>query len=60
MVATTLEAIIGAVFQDGGDEAVKSVIERLGFLKHRVLSVMLQNFPPTMWIATIYQLICTS
>jgi ribonuclease-3 len=44
MVATTLEAIIGAVFQDGGDEAAMRVIEHLGFFNHRFLTVTLQLF----------------
>jgi ribonuclease-3 len=57
MVATTLQAIVGAVFQDGGDEAVGSLIERFGFLNHSLLSVMFQNHFPTLWTATIYQLI---
>jgi hypothetical protein len=46
MVATTLEAVVGAVFQDGGDEAVTRVIEHLGFLSHRFLSVMLRCLFP--------------
>jgi ribonuclease-3 len=44
MVASTLEAIIGAVYQDGGDTAVLQVVEHLGFLEHRLLMVMLR--PP--------------
>lgn len=39
MVASTLEAIIGAVHQDGGDTAVLQVIEHLGFLEHPLLMV---------------------
>jgi len=31
MIATTLEAIIGAVFQDGGDDAVMRVMKHLGW-----------------------------
>jgi ribonuclease-3 len=48
MVATTLEAVIGAVFLDGGDEAATRVIEHLGFLGHRFLSVTLHTLhcPP--------------
>jgi ribonuclease-3 len=46
MVATTLEAIIGAIFEDGGDDAVMRVIEHLGFLKHRFLTVTSQSFLP--------------
>jgi ribonuclease-3 len=42
MVATALAAIIGAVYQDAGDEAVTRVIEHLGFLNHRILTVTLQ------------------
>lgn len=41
MVASTLEAIIGAVYQDGGDAAVLRVMEHFGFLEHRLLMVML-------------------
>ena len=48
MVATTLEAIIGAVFQDGGDAVVMRVIEHLGFLDHSFLTVTLQSlYHPT-------------
>jgi ribonuclease-3 len=48
MVATTLEAIIGAVFQDGGDQAVTRVIEDLGFFYHPLLTVTSQSLlvPP--------------
>jgi ribonuclease-3 len=48
MVAMTFEAIIGAVFQDGGDEAAVRAMERLGFLDHPYLVVMLQSLrsPP--------------
>jgi len=48
MLATTLEAIVGAVFQDGGDDAVMRVIEHLGFLEHRFLTVTSQSsyLPP--------------
>jgi ribonuclease-3 len=47
-VATTLEAIIGAVYQDGGDEAVERVMRSLGFFDHPLLTVMSQtfHFPP--------------
>jgi ribonuclease-3 len=48
MVATTLEAVVGAVFLDGGDEAAMRVIKHLGFLEHRFLSVTLHTLhcPP--------------
>jgi ribonuclease-3 len=48
MVATALEAVIGAVFQDGGNEAVTRVIEYLGFFDHPLLTVTSQSrlFPP--------------
>jgi ribonuclease-3 len=48
MVATTLEAVIGAVYQDGGDEAVQRVIQALGFFEHALLTVTSQTllFPP--------------
>jgi ribonuclease-3 len=48
MVAMTLEAIIGAVFQDGGDEAAVRAMEHLGLLDHPYLVVMLQSLrsPP--------------
>jgi hypothetical protein len=45
MVATTLEAIIGAVFEDGGDEAAMRVIKHLGFLEHRFLTVTFRSLP---------------
>ena len=41
MVASTLEAIIGAVYRDGGDTAVLQVIRHLGFFEHRLLMVTL-------------------
>lgn len=40
MVATALEALVGAVWQDGGDEAVDGVMKRLGFFEHGILAVM--------------------
>jgi dsRNA-specific ribonuclease len=43
MVATALEAIVGTVFQDGGDEAVTRLIEHLGFFDHRFLTVTSQS-----------------
>lgn len=45
MVATTLEAIVCAMFLDGGDDAVMRVIEHLGFLEHRFLTVTLRVLP---------------
>ncbi|KAH8716798.1 ribonuclease III domain-containing protein [Phaeosphaeriaceae sp. PMI808] len=44
MVATTLEAIIGAVFRDGGDEAALRVVTYLRFLNHWLLTVTLHFF----------------
>jgi ribonuclease-3 len=41
MVAGTLQAIVGAVHQDGGDDAVLRVIEHLGFTQHPLLMVTL-------------------
>ncbi|KAJ4357102.1 hypothetical protein N0V95_002758 [Ascochyta clinopodiicola] len=43
MVAATLEALIGAVHQDGGDDAALRVIKHLGFTEHRLLMVTLHN-----------------
>ncbi|KAF2124491.1 ribonuclease III [Dothidotthia symphoricarpi CBS 119687] len=40
MVASSVEAIVGAVYRDGGDSAVLCVIEKLGFFDHRLLLVM--------------------
>lgn len=44
MVATTLEAIIGAVYQDGGDDSVHRVMNHLGFAEHYFLMVTLHIF----------------
>jgi ribonuclease-3 len=41
MVATTVEAIFGAVFLDGDREAVRAVVARLGLANHTLLQVML-------------------
>ncbi|KAL1798162.1 hypothetical protein ACET3X_002199 [Alternaria dauci] len=48
MVATTLEAVIGAVYQDGGDDAVERVMRELGFFDHALLTVTSRTplFPP--------------
>lgn len=51
MVASTLEAIIGAVYQDGGDDTVLRVIEHLGFTSHLLLMVTLHIFPFQPWTA---------
>lgn len=45
MMATTFAALIGAVYQDGGDEAVNTVVVKLGLLNHDLLTVMFQHFP---------------
>jgi ribonuclease-3 len=46
MVATTLEAIIGAILEDGGDDAVMRVITHLGFFDHRFLTVTFSSLLP--------------
>ncbi|KAG9194035.1 ribonuclease III [Alternaria panax] len=46
MVATSLEAIIGAVYHDGGDEAALRVMNSLGFFDHPLLTLPAVNFPP--------------
>jgi ribonuclease-3 len=48
MTATTLEAIIGAVYADGGDSAVQRVMEHIGFFNHNLFTVMfrLLSSPP--------------
>lgn len=43
MIASTLEAIVGAVYLDGGDAAVSLVIEHLGLTNHRLLMVTLKS-----------------
>jgi ribonuclease-3 len=40
MVATTLEAVIGAVYHEGGDEAVQRVMRSLNFFDHPLLTGM--------------------
>ncbi|KAI4713529.1 hypothetical protein J4E89_000975 [Alternaria sp. Ai002NY15] len=42
MAATTFEAVIGAVYQDGGDAAVQRVMQSLGFFDHELLTVTSQ------------------
>lgn len=42
MVATALGPIIGAVHEDAGDEAVHTIMQRLGFFDHVLLSATLQ------------------
>lgn len=39
MVAMTVEAIFGAIHQDGGDEAARLVMRDLGFFSHALLAV---------------------
>ncbi|KAF2118211.1 ribonuclease III domain-containing protein [Lophiotrema nucula] len=39
MLATTLEALVGAVYQDGGEDAVSRVVEHLGLDQHPDLMV---------------------
>jgi ribonuclease-3 len=48
MVATTMEAIIGAVHQDGGGDAVRLVVEHLELFDHSLLTVTFRSlhFPP--------------
>jgi ribonuclease-3 len=46
MVAMTMEAIIGAVYEDGGDSAVLDVMTGLNFLNHPLLLVTFA-FPPS-------------
>ena len=43
-MATTIEAIIGAVELDGGSEAVMQLVTRLG-LVHPILTVVMSRFP---------------
>jgi len=43
MAATTFEAVIGAVYQDGGNAAVQRVMQSLGFFDHELPAVTSQN-----------------
>ncbi|KAF2092796.1 hypothetical protein NA57DRAFT_49569 [Rhizodiscina lignyota] len=45
-MATTLEAIMGAVHKDGGDSALGQVMAHLG-LTHELLEVVMFNSPPS-------------
>jgi ribonuclease-3 len=55
MVATTLEALIGAVYQDGGDDAVHRVMRSLGFFDNTLLTVTSQPpAPPILSSITLY------
>ncbi|KAF2844648.1 ribonuclease III [Plenodomus tracheiphilus IPT5] len=40
MMSTTVEAVIGAIYEDGGDDAVHLVLTNMGFFQHALLTVM--------------------
>jgi hypothetical protein len=44
MIATTFEALFGAIYKDGGDAAVTAVIEHLGLDNHPSLMVTVKPF----------------
>ncbi|KAF2709146.1 hypothetical protein K504DRAFT_434035 [Pleomassaria siparia CBS 279.74] len=50
MIATTLQALVGAVYLDGGEAAVMHVVDNLGFVQHPTLRVMLKS-PPILFRA---------
>lgn len=52
-MATTIEAIIGAVQLDGGPEAVAQLVTRLG-LVHPMLTAVMSKFPFPPMNETIY------
>jgi len=54
MAATTFEAVIGAVYQDGGDAAVQRVMQSLGFFDNELLTVTSQTLTFPLWIAMLY------
>ncbi|KAH9882272.1 hypothetical protein J1614_001444 [Plenodomus biglobosus] len=45
MIATTFEAMFGAIYQDGGEAAVIAAVEHLGFHNHPSLMVMFNTSP---------------
>jgi len=55
-MATTMEAILGAVQLDGGDEVLALVMVHLGFLDHEQLIMVMCQFPIHLNMNTAYQL----
>lgn len=51
MLATTLEALVGAVFADGGDPAVQTLVKDFTLLTHPLLTVM--SFLPPLALGRI-------
>ena len=61
MLITTLEALIGAIYQEAGEAVVVSVIEHLGLDNHPSLMVTFNTFsfgPHSEAKKTILQLVC--
>jgi dsRNA-specific ribonuclease len=46
MMATAVEALLGAVYEDGGEAAVSGVMDHMGLAQHLVMSKYLSPHQP--------------